>query len=133
MSVGIAFGPGLVFSEKNGLPGVEDCFLFNLCYWAKFFSMVEGFIKQVFGDGRVKAYLLAGATLALSLGDATLEYDKAIIDGQDVTNEIPSSEGEQKLKVKSTDFILDFGGGVIIPAGQVNVFIEAYLSENPGN
>ena len=82
-------------------------------------------LKASFGDGPVKPYLVAGATVALSLGDATLEIDKATIDGQDVTNQIPSSEREEKLKVKSTDFILDFGGGIIIPAGQVNVFIEA--------
>jgi hypothetical protein len=82
-------------------------------------------LKASFGEGPVKPYLVAGATLALSLGDATLEYDKATIDGQDVTNQIPSSEREQKLKVKSADFILDFGGGVIIPAGQVTIFIEA--------
>jgi len=82
-------------------------------------------LKASFGDGPVKPYLVAGATVALSLGDATLEIDKATIDGQDVTNQIPSSEREQKLEVTSTDFILSFGGGVIIPAGQTNIFIEA--------
>lgn len=42
----------------------------------------------------------------------------------DVTNLIPSDEREQLLETKSTDFILNFGGGVLIPAGKVNIFIE---------
>ena len=81
-------------------------------------------LKASFGEGPVKPYLLAGATLALSLGDATFEIDKATIDGEDVTSQIPSNELEEKVKVKSTDFILNFGAGVIIPAGQVNIFIQ---------
>ncbi len=81
--------------------------------------------KASFGDGTVKPYLLAGATIAVSLGDATFEIDKATVDGEDVTNQIPSDEREEKVKVKSTDFILDFGGGVIIPVSKVNIFIEA--------
>jgi hypothetical protein len=82
-------------------------------------------LKASFGNGTVKPYLLAGATVAVSLGDATFEIDKATIDGQDVTSQIPNDEREEKVKVKSTDFLLDFGGGVLIPAGKVNIFIEA--------
>lgn len=81
-------------------------------------------LKASFGDGPVKPYLLAGASVAFLLGDVKLEIDKATIDGVDVTNLIPSDEREQLLKTKSTDFILNFGGGVLIPAGQVNIFIE---------
>ena len=81
-------------------------------------------LKASFGDGPVKPYLLAGATVAFLLGDAELEIDKATINGQDVTSMIPSDERTQKLETKSTDFILDFGGGVLIPLGQVNIFIE---------
>ena len=81
-------------------------------------------LKASFGDGPVKPYLLAGATVAFLLGDTELEIDKATINGQDVTNQIPSDEKEQKLEIKSTDFILNFGGGVLIPVGQVNIFIE---------
>jgi len=82
-------------------------------------------LKASFGDGPVKPYLLAGASIAFLLGDVKIEIDKVTIDGVDVTNQIPSNEREQIVKTKSTDLILNFGGGVIIPAGQVNIFIEA--------
>ena len=81
-------------------------------------------LKASFGDGPVKPYLVAGASIAFLLGDVELELDKATINGQDVTSMIPSDERTQKLETKSTDFILNFGGGVIIPLGQVNIFIE---------
>jgi hypothetical protein len=85
-------------------------------------------LKASFGDGPVKPYLLAGATIAFLLGDTKLEMDKVIvtIDGrdEDITSEIPSDEREEKVETKSTDFILNFGGGVLIPLGQVNIFIE---------
>ena len=77
-------------------------------------------LKASFGDGPVKPYLLAGASIAFSLGDAKVEFDKLTINGQT----IPSNQSDDTLKVKSTDFILNFGGGVIIPLGQVNIFIE---------
>ncbi|RKY95950.1 MAG: hypothetical protein DRQ13_06390 [Ignavibacteriae bacterium] len=81
-------------------------------------------LKASFGEGPVKPYLLAGASVAFLMGDAMLEIDKATVNGEDVTSEIPSDEREEKLDTKSTDFILNFGGGVIIPLGQVNIFIE---------
>jgi hypothetical protein len=81
-------------------------------------------LKASFGDGPVKPYLLAGASVAFLLGDAMLEIDKATINGVDVTSMIPSDEREDTVKTKSTDFILNFGGGVIIPLGKVNIFIE---------
>jgi len=97
-------------------------------------------LKASFGNGPVKPYLLAGASLAFLLGDVELELDKATIAGQDVTSIIPSDERTQKLETKSTDFILDFGGGVLIPLGQVNIFIEAQynlglsdLNDEPGD
>jgi hypothetical protein len=77
-----------------------------------------------FGEGPVKPYLLAGASVAFLLGDTEIEIDKATINGQDITSMIPSDERTQKLETKSTDFILNFGAGVIIPAGKVNIFIE---------
>ena len=77
-------------------------------------------LKASFGDGPVKPYLLAGASIAFSLGDAKVEFDKLTINGQT----IPSNQSDDTVKVKSTDFILNFGGGVIIPLGQVNIFIE---------
>ena len=66
-------------------------------------------LKASFGDGPVKPYLLAGASIAFLLGDAKIEIDNA---------------PEETLETKSTDFILKFGAGVLIPAGQVNIFVE---------
>ena len=37
---------------------------------------------------------------------------------------IPDDQREDTLKTKSTDFTLNFGAGVIIPLGMVNIFIE---------
>ena len=82
-------------------------------------------LKVSLGDGPVKPYLVGGATIALLLGDGMLEIDKATINGQDVTSMIPSDEREEKVEVKSTDFIFDVGGGLTIPLGQVDLFIEA--------
>jgi len=82
-------------------------------------------LKASFGDGPVKPYLLAGASVAFKLGDAMTEIDKVTYDGVDITSEYISMFGsEDTLKTKSTDFILNFGGGVIIPLGKVNIFIE---------
>jgi len=81
-------------------------------------------LKASFGDGPVKPYLLAGASVAFLLGDVELELDKATLNGVDVTSEIPSNERTEKLEANSTDFILNFGGGVLIPLGQVNIFFE---------
>ena len=81
-------------------------------------------LKASFGGGPVQPYLLAGASVAFLLGDAKLEIDKFTVNGEDVTSQIPSDEREEKVEVKSTDFILNFGGGVIISAGPVNIFIE---------
>jgi hypothetical protein len=82
-------------------------------------------LKASFGDGPVKPYLLGGATIGFLLGDAMLVLDKITADGEDVTNMIPEDEREEKVDVKSTDFILTLGGGIIIPLGQVNIFAEA--------
>ena len=81
-------------------------------------------LKASLGDGPVKPYLLAGASVAFLLGDVKLEIDKATINGVDVTNQIPSNEREEIVETKSTDFILNFGAGVTIPVSQVNIFIE---------
>ena len=82
------------------------------------------FLKASFGEGPVKPYLMAGATLGFLLGDAKEKIDKATINGVDVTDMIPSDQREDVLPTKSMDFILNFGAGVIIPAGKVNIFIE---------
>jgi hypothetical protein len=83
-------------------------------------------LKASFGDGPVKPYLLAGASVAFLMGDAKFEVDKATVNGMDVTSMIPSEDLAEleRADVKSSDFILNFGGGVLIPVGQVNIFIE---------
>jgi hypothetical protein len=81
-------------------------------------------LKASLGNGPVKPYLLAGASAAFLLGDATSEIDKATLDGQDVTSMIPDDERVDTLQIKSSDFTLNFGAGVIIPLGVVNIFVE---------
>ena len=79
-------------------------------------------LKASFGDGPVKPYLLAGTTIAFLLGDANFEVDEITFNGMDVTSMIPSEDLAEleEVNVKSTDFILNFGGGVVV----YNVFIE---------
>jgi hypothetical protein len=81
-------------------------------------------LKASFGEGSVKPYLMAGASVAFQLGDVEIELDKATLNGEDVTNQIPSDLKKQKVESKSPDFLLNFGGGVLFPLGKVNIFIE---------
>jgi len=81
-------------------------------------------LKASFGEGPVKPYLMAGLSIAFLMGDATIEMDKATLNGEDVISYIPSDEREQKLETKSNDFILNFGGGVTIPLKTLSIFIE---------
>ena len=81
-------------------------------------------LKASLGNGPIKPYLLAGVSAAFLLGDAIAKVDKATIDGQDVTSMIPDEAKEDTLLTKSSDFTLNFGAGVIIPLGVVNIFVE---------
>lgn len=81
-------------------------------------------LKASFGEGSVKPYLMAGASVAFQLGDVEIEIDKATLDGEDITDQIPSDLKKQKVESNSPDFLLNFGGGVLFPLGQVNIFIE---------
>ena len=83
-------------------------------------------LKASFADGFVRPYLLAGASIAFLLGDAKLSIDKATLNGLDVTNLFPSDVREQTFKIKNTNFILNFGGGITIPVGLLNIFIEGH-------
>lgn len=80
--------------------------------------------KVTFGNEQIKTFLLAGASVAVLVGDVKLIIDKAVVNGQNVTNMVTSEQKEQIQKAKSTDFILNFGDGVIIPAGEIDIFIE---------
>lgn len=81
-------------------------------------------LKASIPGGFIRPYLLAGGSVAFLLGDAKLKIDKATSNGLDVTSLIPSNQREQTLKIKKTDFILTFGGGITIPISLFNLFIE---------
>jgi len=81
-------------------------------------------LKASFGNQQIKPFLLAGASVAFLLGDVKLNIDKATANGQDVTNILTKEQKEQIQKSKSTDFVLNFGAGVLIPIGQADIFIE---------
>jgi hypothetical protein len=81
-------------------------------------------LKASFGNPQIKPFLLAGISAAFLLGDVKINIDKYTLNGQDVTSQLPSDIKEQTQKGKSTDFILDLGGGVLFPLGQVELFIE---------
>lgn len=85
-------------------------------------------LRATFGDGPVKPFITAGAAVGFVLGDVTAEGDKYLIDGVDVTSLVPSDQRTDTLMTKSTDFMLRFGGGVIIPVDHVNIFIEGLYS-----
>ena len=95
-------------------------------------------LKLSLPSGIIKPYLIAGGSIAFLLGDAKLTVDKATLNGQDVTNNLPSNVKEQTFKIKSTDFILCLGGGITIPIGLLSLFVEGRydlgltdLSEGP--
>ncbi|MGE5798547.1 MAG: porin family protein, partial [Ignavibacteria bacterium] len=81
-------------------------------------------LKATFGNAQVKPFLLAGASIAFLLEDVKLNIDKVTANGQDVTNMLPAEQKEETLKTKSTDFVLNLGGGVMIPVGHADIFIE---------
>lgn len=81
-------------------------------------------VKASFKAGKVKPFLLAGVSAAFLLGDVKWKVDKATNNGQDVTSQLPSNQKEQTKKGKSTDFLLNFGGGIMIPVGKADIFIE---------
>ena len=81
-------------------------------------------LKASFLDGPVRPYLLAGGSVALLLGDAKIKVEKATINGQDVISIISPEVREQTLELKTTDYILCFGGGITIPLSLFELFIE---------
>jgi hypothetical protein len=72
----------------------------------------------------IKPYLIAGGSVAFLLGDAKLKVDEASVNGQDVLSLVPDNLREQTLQLKSTDYILCMGGGLTIPIGLLNIFVE---------
>ena len=95
-------------------------------------------VKASFGAGKVKPFAVAGVSAAFLLGDAKYTIDKVTQNGQDITNQLSSDQKENTLKTKSTDFLLNVGGGVTIPVGKADIFIEGQynlgiidLNDNP--
>jgi hypothetical protein len=81
-------------------------------------------LKLTFPTQQVKPFLLAGASVSFLSGDAKLTLDKVTGNGIDVTNQLTSEQKEQTMKSKSTDFVLNFGGGLMIPVNLIDIFIE---------
>lgn len=52
--------------------------------------------KASFGQGSIKPYVLAGADIALKMGDTKVKMDKVIINGLDVTSLFTSDELEDE-------------------------------------
>jgi len=86
-------------------------------------------LKLSFGTGTFKPYIIAGGYSGILLS-AKRKIDKATLDGQDVTNQIPSDERETDIKeqTKALDMGLNFGAGVTIPAGNIQLLFQADYS-----
>lgn len=82
-------------------------------------------------EGAVRPYLIAGPEISF------LSSAKVKVEGT-ATAEIPeyneseteSIDEEEDIKdeIESTEFALDFGGGVLFPVGNINLFIDAQYS-----
>ena len=105
------------WSENGSLIKMDQTFKTN-------YIDIPLLLKASFGQENAKLYLLAGGSLALKTGDAKVKVEKVTVDGYDVTSQIPSDELEGELKTKSTDFGLNFGGGIIFPVATYHLFIE---------
>ncbi|HVO76167.1 MAG TPA: porin family protein [Ignavibacteriaceae bacterium] len=81
-------------------------------------------LKVTFPTPQIKPFLVGGASVSFRAGDAKLTLDKVTGNGQDVTNLIPAEDKEQTMKSKSTDFVLNFGAGLMIPVSLLDIFIE---------
>ena len=80
--------------------------------------------KAYFGQQNIKPYLFAGANIALKTGDIKVRNDKVIVDGQDVTSQVPDDEREIKFKTNLTDFGFNSGAGILFPVGKNNFYFE---------
>lgn len=74
--------------------------------------------KYAFGQSTVKPYILAGPEIAMKMGDAKFSPKE----GDDVTQE-----------VKSIDFGVNFGAGVMFPMGSNSLFLEGQYNLGLGN
>jgi hypothetical protein len=88
--------------------------------------------KIALGDeGAVRPYLIAGPEISF-LSSAKVKVEgtaTAKIPALD-ESETQSIDEEEDIKdeVESTEFAMDFGGGVLFPVGNINLFIDAQYS-----
>lgn len=81
--------------------------------------------KVSFDGNFIKPYLLAGANIEFPLENTKVRIDKVIANGEDVTSIIPSEVIEQELKNESIDYGLNFGAGISLPLGSIDMFFQA--------
>lgn len=89
--------------------------------------------KIAFGnEGAVRPYLIAGPEISFLSsakvkveGTATAEIPAPFNESETVSID---EEEDIKEEVESTEFALDFGGGVLFPVGNINLFIDAQYS-----
>lgn len=125
-NIGIQIEPAYMQKgSKVEMKGMDDGHSFKMEQTVKAnYIDIPILFKASFGQGSTKPYILAGPDIAFKIGDAIVETDKVTVDGQDITNQIPSDELEQDLETKSTDFGLNFGAGILFPLGTNHFFIE---------
>jgi hypothetical protein len=82
-------------------------------------------VRVSFEGDFIKPYLLAGANVAIPIGDTKVRIDKVIANGQDFTGFIPSEDLEQELPTNNVDYGLNFGAGISFPLGVIDMFFQA--------
>ena len=92
------------------------------------FLEVPAYVVASFGAGPAKPYIMAGPFVSFLMGDVKQEIEKATLNGQDVTNQIPANEREEVMKSKSTDFGINLGAGIEISLVKAAIFLEGQYS-----
>jgi hypothetical protein len=76
----------------------------------------------------VKPYLIAGLAPAFLVGDLKEVLNKITIDNIDYTNQVPANLRENEIKANGFDLGANFGGGLLIPLQNLNIFLEGQYS-----
>ena len=88
--------------------------------------------KIAFGnEGAVRPYLIAGPEIGILSSAKVKGEGRATVEMPDMNySESVSLDEEIDIKedVESTEFAVDFGGGVLFPLGNINLFIDAQYS-----
>jgi hypothetical protein len=125
-NIGFQFEPAYIQKgSKADVKWVENGSNFNMDQTLKVnYIDIPLLFKASIVKENIEPYILAGANIGLKLGDLKAEVNKITVDGQDITNQIPSDEREVDLKTKSADFGINFGAGILIPIGNNHIFLE---------